>query len=133
VEIDPTVDKVNSYTSPTVVDPEGDEVSIELSLNSTDEATMTFWSSNGAFGFDVFNTATEGEYALDITVADSKSATSSYYMIIVVTVNKPNQAPYFSENMPITQEINIVLDDPSTTLPFVFTSSPAVDPEGTPV
>jgi len=51
---------------------------------------MTFWSSNGVFGFDVFITATEGEYALDITLSDRDGATSSYTMLIVVSVNRPN-------------------------------------------
>jgi len=43
-------------------------VSIELSLNSTDEAILTFVMSDFNFGIEVFPNASDGEYALDITL-----------------------------------------------------------------
>jgi len=128
LEVDPATDKVWGYTSPSAVDPEGDEVSITLSINSTsDGAILIFVMANNNFGIEVFPNATEGEYALDITLVDTDGATSNYSIILYVSVNVTNLPPYFVEDLPENITFDFTSENDSIT--NVYTSPQAVDPE----
>ena len=126
--MDLTDDTVWSYTSPSAIDPEGDEFSITLiCLNVTDDETFIYDTFNDTFGFEVFSSASEGVFVFNITLEDTKGASSSYSMLVNVTVNVPNLPPYFVEELP--ENITFDFTAEAAAVVNIYTSPQAVDPE----